>query len=54
VDRLTMLLTNSTSIRELILFPHLRAECEGSPLPLGEGGAKRAEREPDRAKHQKR
>jgi lysyl-tRNA synthetase class 2 len=26
VDRLTMLLTNQTSIREVILFPHMRSE----------------------------
>ncbi|HEV8131674.1 MAG TPA: lysine--tRNA ligase [Acidobacteriota bacterium] len=28
VDRLTMILTNTRSIREVILFPHLRPECE--------------------------
>jgi lysyl-tRNA synthetase class 2 len=45
VDRLTMLLTNTDSIREVILFPHMRPEVQAStsdssaPAVLHEAGA---------------
>jgi lysyl-tRNA synthetase class II len=54
VDRLTMLLAGVTSIREVVLFPHLRPEGEeqrrtyrATPEPGPEGpGAKHREQDP--------